>query len=96
MACSEIGLSLFFLANIRALQPPLAQILVAISAASVLFAMVLAGVWAIGEFPLQPFVHLDQMARWHGTASSLGFILCGLVGWTISIRPSAHKKEELE
>jgi hypothetical protein len=96
VACSEIGLSLFFLANIRALQPRLAQILVVISAASVLFAMVLAGVWAIGEFPLQPFVHLDQMARWHGTANSLGFILCGLMGWAISIRPSARLKEELE
>jgi YndJ-like protein len=92
VACSEIGLSLFFLAEIRAIRPRFAQMLVAISSASVFFAMVLAGVWAIGEFPLQPFVHLDEMARLHGTANSLGFILCGLLGWTIS----AHRAARLE
>jgi hypothetical protein len=87
VACSEIGLALFFLGEVRAMRPRLAQLFVTISAASVLFAMILAGVWAIGEFPLQPFVHLDEMARFHGTASAFGFILCGLVGWTLSVRP---------
>jgi hypothetical protein len=84
VACSEVGLSLFFLASIGAMRPRLAQMFVTISAASVLFAMVLAGVWAIGEFPLQPFVHLDEMARLHGTANAFGFVLCGLVGWTLA------------
>jgi hypothetical protein len=84
VACSEVGLSLFFLASVRAIRPRLAQLFITISAASVLFAMVLAGVWAIGEFPLQPFVHLDEMARLHGTANAFGFVLCGLVGWTIA------------
>jgi YndJ-like protein len=86
VACSELGLSLVFLANIRSMRPRSAQLLVTISAASVLFAMVLAGVRAIGEFPLQPFVHLDQMARFHGTANAFGFVVCGLVGWTLSAR----------
>jgi hypothetical protein len=84
VACSEMGLSLFFLTNLRALRPRLAQIFIAISAASVLLAMALAAVWAIGEFPLQPFVHLDQMARVHGTANAFGFVLCGLIGWTLA------------
>jgi hypothetical protein len=88
LACSELGLALFFLAAIRALRPRIAQVLVAMSAASVLFAMLLAGIWAIGEFPLQPFVHLDEMARFHGTANALGFILCGMLGWTLAT-PSA-------
>jgi hypothetical protein len=96
VACSEVGLSIFFLADVRSMRPRLAQLLVAISAASVLFAMFLAGVWAIGEFPLQPFVHMDEMARLHGTANSLGFILCGLVGWTISARSPALLKGDLE
>jgi YndJ-like protein len=96
VACSEVGLSLFFLAEVRAMRPRLVQMFVAISAASVLSAMVLAGVWAIGEFPLQPFVHLEEMARLHGTANSLGFILCGLVGWTISVRPPARLKGDPE
>jgi YndJ-like protein len=84
VACSEAGLALYFLAAIRNLRPRLAQTFVAISAASALVAMVLATAWAIGEFPLQPFVHLDEMARYHGTANGLGFILCGLVGWTLA------------
>jgi hypothetical protein len=84
VAGSEVGLALFFLANVGALRPRLAQVFVAFSAACVLFAMVLAGVWAIGEFPLQPFVHLDEMARFHGTANALGFVFCGLVGWTLA------------
>jgi hypothetical protein len=96
VACSEVGLSIFFLAEVRAIRPRLAQMFVAISAASALFAMFLAGVWAIGEFPLQPFVHLDEMARLHGTANSLGFILCGLVGWAISARSPALLKGDPE
>jgi hypothetical protein len=84
IACSEVGLALFFLAGLRSVRPRLAQLFISISAASVLVAMLLAGAWAIGEFPLQPFVHLDQMARFHGTANALGFVLCGLVGWTIA------------
>jgi hypothetical protein len=84
VACSEVGLSLFFLASLGSMRPRLAQVFVTISAASVLCAMVLAGVWAIGEFPLQPFVHLDEMAKFHGSANAVGFVLCGLVGWTIS------------
>jgi hypothetical protein len=90
VACSEVGLSLFFLAVVRAMRPRLAQMFVTISATSILIAMVLAGVWAIGEFRLQPFVHLDEMARFHGTANALGFVLCGLVGWTLAARHAAR------
>lgn len=93
VACSEVGLSLFFLAHTRSMRPRLAQVLVTISALSVLFAMVLAGVWAIGEFPLQPFVHLNDMARFHGTANALGFILCGLVGWTLAACATAAPQQ---
>ena len=96
VACSEVGLSLFFLATVRAIRPRLAQLFVSISAASVLFAMVLAGVWAVGEFPLQPFVHLDEMARLHGTANAFGFILCGLVGWTLAGRHKGQLTGGLE
>jgi len=96
LAGSEIGLALFFLAAVRTIRPRLAQVFVTLSAASVLFAMVLAGVWAVGEFPLQPFVHLDEMARLHGTANALGFTLCGLLGWTLSARGSAHAKGDAQ
>jgi hypothetical protein len=38
------------------------------------------------EFPLQPFVHLDEIAKSHGMANGLVFIVCGLIGWTLSRR----------
>jgi hypothetical protein len=96
VACSEVGLAVFFLVCVGALRPRLAQAFVSVSAASVLFAMVLAGVWAIGEFPLQPFVHLDQMARFHGTANAFGFVLCGLVGWTLAAPHTVRLKGDLQ
>jgi YndJ-like protein len=80
LVISEMGLSVFFLIARRTMRPRLAQMFVALSAASVLFAMFFAGAWAIGEYPLQPFVHLAQMAEFHGTANALGFTLCGLLG----------------
>lgn len=86
VACSEAALSLYFLACIPKLRPRLAQFLISLSAASVLVAMALAAIWAMGEFPLQPFVHLNEMAKFHGTANSLGFVLCGLVGWSLAFR----------
>ena len=92
VACSEAGLSLYFLAGIRHLHSRLAQALIAMSSASVLIAMVLAALWAIGEFPLQPFVHLNEMARFHGTANGLGFILCGLLGWTLAKREPLRRR----
>jgi hypothetical protein len=92
LAASEIGLALFFLAVVRSVRPRLAQILIASSAVAVLFGMVFAGVWAVGEFPLQPFVHLAQMAKFHGTANAFGFTLCGLLGWMLSVKGTAQTK----
>lgn len=51
--------------------------------ACVILGMALAGIWAIGEYPLQAFVNLEQMARYHGVLNSVGFGLCSLVGWTL-------------
>jgi hypothetical protein len=96
LVASEIGLAFFFLAAVKAMRPRLAQVFVALSGASVLFAMVFAGVWAIGEFPLQPFVHLAQMAKFHGAANALGFTVCGLLGWTISLRGPAQVKGDTQ
>jgi hypothetical protein len=81
---SEAGLAVFFLVAIRHLEPRWTRGFVALSAASLLGAMGLAALWAIGEFPLQQFVHLAEMAKFHGTANALGFTICGLLGWTFS------------
>jgi YndJ-like protein len=54
-----------------------------LGSACVILGMALAGIWAIGEYPLHAFVNLEQMARYHGVLNSLGFGLCSLVGWTL-------------
>jgi YndJ-like protein len=54
-----------------------------LGSACVILGMALAGIWAIGEYPLHAFVNLEQMARYHGVLNSFGFGLCSLVGWTL-------------
>jgi YndJ-like protein len=55
-----------------------------VSAVSLLFAMVLAGIYAVGEFAQQYWLLIPQMARLHGMANALGFSLGGLWGWTLA------------
>ncbi len=59
----------------------------------VIFGMVLAGIWAAGEYPLHGFVNLEQMARYHGVLNSVGFGLCSLIGWTFLRRKSLPAQE---
>jgi hypothetical protein len=82
LATSEIGLALSFVLALQHVSQLAAKFLIALAAASVGFAMILAALWAVGEYPLQPFVHLAEMARLHGTANAFGFTLCGLLGWS--------------
>ena len=44
--------------------------------------MILAVVWAMGEYPLQEFVNIRQMAEFHGVLNAVGFVVCGLLGWS--------------
>jgi len=57
--------------------------LLLVGSTCVILGMALAGIWAIGEYPLHAFVNLEQMARYHGVLNSFGFGLCSLVGWTL-------------
>jgi YndJ-like protein len=84
LALSEIGLAISFVFALNRVTRFSAQLFLTIAAASVAFSMALAAVWAIGEYPLQQFVNLDQMERFHGTANALGFTLCGLLGWILA------------
>jgi hypothetical protein len=54
--------------------------------ACIIFGMLLAAIWAVGEYPLHAFVNLEQMARYHGVLNSVGFGLCSLVGWSLLLR----------
>jgi len=80
LALSLLGLSLLLLFFLRSVGSRPAQAFFAVAAVSACIAMVLAGVWAVGEYPLQPFLNLPQMALLHGTINAFGFCLCGLLG----------------
>jgi len=54
-----------------------------VASASVSAGMILAAVWAVGEYPLQAFVNIRQMAELHGVLNAVGFVVCGLVGWRV-------------
>jgi YndJ-like protein len=54
-----------------------------VAGASVAAGMILAAIWAMGEYPLQAFVNIRQMAEFHGVLNAVGFAVCGLAGWTL-------------
>lgn len=78
------ALSLLTLMNLRTVRPRLAQVLLAISAGSVLVAMIYAAVYALADFHGEVWVAIPQMARTHGVINALGFSLSGLLGWTLA------------
>ena len=59
----------------------IARGLLLVAAGSVAAGMLLAAVWAVGEYPLQPFVDIREMAEFHGVLNAFGFAICGLFGW---------------
>jgi len=60
---------------------PVGRTMLLLSSGCVVAGMVLAGTWALGEYPLQPFVDLGRMERYHGALNAVGFGICGLIGW---------------
>lgn len=86
VAISEFGLGIFILSNLHGVRSRLARVLLTISSLSVIFSMVMAATWAIGEYPLQPFLDLARMEKYHGVANALGFVLCGLLGLAMESR----------
>ncbi len=63
--------------------PALPRMLLAGSGASVLFGMVLAGLYGAGEFAGHSLIGLQEMARWHGVANGIGFTICGLLAFNL-------------
>jgi hypothetical protein len=64
------------------LENPVGRAMLLLSSACMVAGMALAATWAIGEYPLHPFVDLAQMERYHGLLNAVGFGMCGLIGWT--------------
>lgn len=60
---------------------PVGRAMLLLSSGCVVAGMVLVATWALGEYPLQPFVDLGRMERYHGALNAVGFGICGLIGW---------------
>lgn len=81
LATGEIALAGCFIGSIREIGENKSRLLLVVSAASVLISMCFAALWAIGEFPRQPFLDLARMAAWHGSLNAFGFTFCGLAAF---------------
>ncbi len=60
-----------------------AQILLLISSASTLPAMTFACIYAYSVLFKKLLIDIPQMAMTHGVINAFGFVLCGLIAWTI-------------
>lgn len=70
-----------------------ARLLLGVASVSIFLGMLLAASWAIGEYPLQPFVDMRQMAEFHGVLNSMGFAICGLLGWQFAAPTRSERRE---
>ncbi len=57
--------------------------LLCVSSLSLLAAMGLAAVYAVGEFTGHAWLSIPTMIRTHGAANAFGFATCGLAGWAL-------------
>ncbi len=91
-----LALSLFTLALLTlfvvvpTLEHRAAQLLLSLSALSVVVTMIFACLYAVGRWTGNEIVTLPRMAQVHGVSNALGFVLCGLLGWAIAVKQSAQ------
>lgn len=78
---------------VPAKRPPLARALLTVSGASVLLAMLLASGYAIGNVTNAWTITIPEMIAVHGSLNALGFGLCGLLGWRLSIDNDERKPQ---
>jgi hypothetical protein len=89
VAAGEVALAGCFIGSIREVGQISSRLLLVVSASSVLISMCFAALWAIGEFPRQPFLDLARMAAWHGSLNAFGFTFCGLAAF-IADKPAGQ------
>ena len=74
------GMTAFILPRIR---HRAAKALLTLSAVSLAAAMLFAGAYALGKYTGHDWLDIPRMTVVHGLANSIGFALCGLVGWNL-------------
>lgn len=67
----------------------------AISGASLCFAMVLAAGYALAQQFGFGWLDIEMMERVHGIANAFGFALCGLIGWSRIDHARLRKEQSL-
>jgi hypothetical protein len=82
IVAGQFGLAAGTIRVAAGLEHPVGRAMLFFSSGCVLAGMVLAATWAMGEYPLHPFVDLARMEKYHGVLNSVGFGLCGLIGWS--------------
>lgn len=95
MAAALLAASLVALASVnifvlvRVIPQRLARGLLVVSSASVVLGMLFACLYAVGQARGAPAITVPQMILIHGLVNALGFVLGGLLAWTI-VRPQSH------
>jgi hypothetical protein len=84
VALAVSGLGALTLVRVVPRVPPAPRALLTLSSVSAFGAMALALAYAVGEVTSHPVISLAQMARIHGPLNALGFVLAGLLGWTLA------------
>jgi len=65
--------------------------LLLISSCSLAAAMLLAGVYALGEFTQNEWLSIPVMVKTHGILNAFGFVLCGLIARTLEAADGATR-----
>jgi hypothetical protein len=87
IVAGQFGLAVGTIRVAVGMQHPVGRAMLFFSSGCVLAGMMLAATWAIGEYPLHPFVDLARMERYHGVLNGVGFGVCGLIGWANAVAP---------
>ncbi len=95
LAISLIGLSLLTFVRLRSVTPASAGVLLGISAGSVVAGMVLSSIYATGDFAAREWISIPAMAVTHGVLNGVGFVLCGLLGWTLARSGSSEPRDSV-
>lgn len=91
-----LATSLFLLAMLKMFfvapkAPPLPRLLLILSAMSVIVTMIFACLYAFGRFAGLETISIPLMVQVHGISNALGFVLCGLLAWSLIEHQSANR-----
>jgi hypothetical protein len=86
LTLTSFGLVAMLLPVLPAVRSRPARPLLGLAAISLVGGMILVGVYTVGEFTGQYWLLIPEMARFHGTVNALGFVLWGLLGWTLALK----------